>query len=72
MKDYSEIIKATFERMSRNQVISPLLLEADQITNEKLQQHAKYVSHELGEKPLNIFYEDSNYNKRIRGSYKSR
>lgn len=55
MKDYSEIIKATFERMNRNQVISPLLLEADQITNEKLQQHAKYVSLEPGEKPLNIF-----------------
>ena len=52
MKDYSEIIKATFEKMNRNQVISPLLLEADQITNEKLQQHAKYVSLEPGEKPL--------------------
>ena len=52
MKDYSEIIKATFERMSRNQVISPLLLESDQITNEKLQQHAKYVSLEPDEKPL--------------------
>ena len=52
MKDYSEIIKATFEKMSRNQVISPLLLEADQITNEKLQQHAKYLSLEPGEKPM--------------------
>ena len=52
MKDYSEIIKSTFEKMKRNQVISPLLLMTDQITNEKLQQHAKYVSLEKDEKPL--------------------
>ena len=52
MKDYQEIIKDTFERMKRNQAISPLLLMTDQITDEKLQQHAKYVSLEPGEKPL--------------------
>ena len=48
MKDYSEIIKKTFELMRRNQAISPLLLMTDQITNEKLQEHAKYVHLEQG------------------------
>lgn len=52
MKDYSEIIKKTFELMRRNQAISPLLLMTDQITKEKLHEHAKYVHLEQGEKPL--------------------
>lgn len=52
MKDYTQIINETFEQMKRNQVISPLLLVGDQITNENLQQHANYVSLEPGEKPL--------------------
>ena len=53
--DNRQKIENAFEVMKRTQVISPLLLQADQITSEKLQQHAKYVSLEPGEKPLNIF-----------------
>ena len=50
--DNRQKIENAFEVMKRTQVISPLLLRADQITGEKLQQHAKYVSLEQGEKPL--------------------
>lgn len=50
--DNRQKIENAFEVMKRTQVISPLLLRADQITGEKLQQHAKYVSLESGEKPL--------------------
>lgn len=50
--DNRQKIENAFEVMKRTQVISPLLLQADQITSEKLQQHAKYVSLEQGEKPL--------------------
>lgn len=52
MKDYSAIVNETIEKMKRNQVISSYLLVAGQITNEKLQQHAKYVNLAQGEKPL--------------------